>query len=157
MAEAKRADVLIELAPRMGDFVARDDPLFVLRGGGAMVIDESKLLGLVAFGPERTIEQDSTFALRVIVDIAIKALSPAINDPTTAVLAIDQLQRLLRTAGNRNLHNERKTAIGMRQDGSVNVQIQSQNQASNPGAELDVDKTWDNAISLCADDECPTK
>jgi uncharacterized membrane protein len=107
VAEAKRADVIIELAPRLGNFVARDDPLFLLRGDGAMEIDERKLRGQVAFGPERTIEQDSTFALRVIVDIAIKALSPAINDPTTAVLAIDQLQRLLRTAGNRNLHNER--------------------------------------------------
>jgi uncharacterized membrane protein len=105
--EAKRADVIIEVAPRMGDFVARDDPLFLLHGGGATEIDERKLSGQVAFGPERTIEQDSTFALRVIVDIAIKALSPAINDPTTAVLAIDQLQRLLRTAGERNLHNER--------------------------------------------------
>jgi uncharacterized membrane protein len=104
VAEAKRADVIIALAPRMGDFVASDDPLFLLRGDGAMEIDERKQ---VAFGPERTIEQDSTFALRVIVDIAIKALSPAINDPTTAVLATDQLQRLLRTAGNRNLHNER--------------------------------------------------
>lgn len=51
VAEAKRADVLIEVAPRMGDFVARDDPLFVLRGGGAMVIDERKLLGHVAFDP----------------------------------------------------------------------------------------------------------
>ena len=40
-------------------------------------------------GRERTIEQDATFAFRVIVDIAIKALSSAINDPTTAVLAID--------------------------------------------------------------------
>ncbi len=58
-------------------------------------------------GLERTIEQDSTFAFRVIVDIAIKALSSAINDPTTAVLAIDQLQRLLRTVGNRDLHDER--------------------------------------------------
>ena len=56
-----------------------------------------KLRGAVAFGPERTIEQDSTFAFRVIVDIAIKALSTAINDPTTAVLAIDQLHRLLRS------------------------------------------------------------
>jgi uncharacterized membrane protein len=107
VAEAKRADVIIEVAPRMGDFVARDDPLFLLRGGGTIDIDERKLRGQVAFGPERTIEQDSTFALRVIIDIAIKALSPAINDPTTAVLAIDQLQRLLRTAGDRNLHNER--------------------------------------------------
>jgi uncharacterized membrane protein len=60
----------------------------------------------VAFGPERTIEQDSTFAVRVIVDIAIKALSPAINDPTTAVLAIDQLHRLLRLVGARHLHDD---------------------------------------------------
>jgi hypothetical protein len=52
--------------------------------------------GINVFGPERTIEQDSTFAFRVIVDIAIRALSKAINDPTTVVLAIDQLQRLLR-------------------------------------------------------------
>jgi uncharacterized membrane protein len=107
VAEAKRADVIIELAPRVGDFVARDEPLFLLRGGGATEINDRKLRGYVAFGPERTIEQDSTFAFRVILDIAIKALSRAINDPTTAVLAIDQLQRLLRTVGNRDLHDER--------------------------------------------------
>ena len=58
----------------------------------------------MVFGPERTIEQDSTFAFRVIVDVAIKALSKAINDPTTAVLAIDQLHRLLRLVGRRHLH-----------------------------------------------------
>ena len=49
----------------------------------------------VAIGPERTLEQDPRFAFRIIVDIANKALSPAINDPTTAVLALDQLHRLL--------------------------------------------------------------
>ena len=48
-------------------------------------------------------EQDPLFGARILVDIAIKALSPAINDPTTAVLAIDQLHRLLRSAGRRNL------------------------------------------------------
>src|SRR6185369_5471942 len=57
-------------------------------------------------GPERTIEQDATFSFRVIVDIAIKALSRAINDPTTAVLAIDQLHRLLRAVGRRHLHDD---------------------------------------------------
>ena len=51
-------------------------------------------------------EQDPTFALRILVDLAIKALSAAINDPTTAVLAIDQLQRLLRTVGRRELRDE---------------------------------------------------
>jgi len=107
LAEAKRVDAVIELVPRVGDFVAKDDPLFRLRGRGAMRVDDRVLRGQVAFGRERTIEQDATFALRVIVDIAIKALSPAINDPTTAVIAIDQLQRLLRRVSNRDLRNER--------------------------------------------------
>ena len=73
---------------------------------GTGTADERRLFGAVAFGPERTIEQDSTFAFRVIVDIAIKALSKAINDPTTAVLAIDQLHRLLRMVGRRHLNDE---------------------------------------------------
>jgi uncharacterized membrane protein len=51
-------------------------------------------------------EQDPTFAFRIVIDIALKALSPAINDPTTAVIAIDQLQRLLNKAGNQNLRTD---------------------------------------------------
>jgi uncharacterized membrane protein len=97
---------MIELIPRVGDFVATGDPLFRLRGGREKEIDEHFLRGQVAFGRERTIEQDSTFAFRVIVDVAIKALSPAINDPTTTVIAIDQLQRLLRSVGGRDLRDE---------------------------------------------------
>jgi uncharacterized membrane protein len=102
---AQRTDGLVEFVPRVGDFVATGSPLFRLHGGAA-TIDDSKLRAQVAFGPERTIEQDSTFAVRVIVDIAIKALSPAINDPTTAVLAIDQLNRMLRLVGARHLHDD---------------------------------------------------
>jgi uncharacterized membrane protein len=63
----------------------------------------------VEFGSERTMEQDPTFAFRIVVDIAIKALSPAINDPTTAVLAIDQLHRMLRLVGKRNLRTDEVT------------------------------------------------
>ena len=105
VAEAQKADGIIEFAHRVGDFVAVGEPLFWLHDG-ALAIDDRILRGLVAFGPERTIEQDSTFAVRVIVDIAIKALSKAINDPTTAVLAIDQLHRLLRAVGKRHLHDD---------------------------------------------------
>ena len=105
--EAQKADAIIELVPRVGDFVATGDKLFQLRGARVSEIDDRFLRGQVALGRERTIEQDSTFAFRVIVDIALKALSPAINDPTTAVIAIDQLQRLLRTVGGRELHDER--------------------------------------------------
>jgi uncharacterized membrane protein len=105
IAEAQRADGIIEFVPRVGDFVAVGEPLFLLRGGAAAIPDR-KLREQVAFGSERTIEQDSTFAFRIIVDIAIKALSKAINDPTTAVVAIDQLHRLLRAAGKRHLHDD---------------------------------------------------
>jgi len=105
IAEARRADGIIEFVPRVGDFVAVGDPLFHLRGGAA-ALDDRVLRGQVAFGRERTIEQDTTFAFRVIVDIAIKALSKAINDPTSAVLSIDQLHRLLRTVGKRHLHDD---------------------------------------------------
>jgi uncharacterized membrane protein len=51
-------------------------------------------------------EQDPLFSFRILVDIALKALSPAINDPTTAVLALDQIHRLLRTVGRRQLRGE---------------------------------------------------
>lgn len=99
---AERAGGVIELLPRIGDFVPKGAPLFRLFGDAANIQD-SRLRAQVAFGRERTIEQDSTFALRVIVDVGIKALSPAINDPTTAVLAIDQLQQLLHLIGGRHL------------------------------------------------------
>jgi uncharacterized membrane protein len=52
---------------------------------------------------ERTAEQDPKYPIRLLVDIAIKALSPAINDPTTAVQAIDQIEDLLRRLGRRDL------------------------------------------------------
>lgn len=106
VAHARSMNGTIEFAHHVGDFVAVGEPLFLLYGGGADAIDERKLRETVAFGPERTIEQDSTFALRIIVDIATKALSKAINDPTTAVLAIDQLHRLLRVVGKRRLLGE---------------------------------------------------
>lgn len=102
---AHRMGAVVEIVPRIGDFVSAGDPLLRIFGAKTGVHEES-LSGLVAFGPERTVEQDPTFALRIIVDIAIKALSPAINDPTTAVLAIDQLQRLLGAAGRRRLLEE---------------------------------------------------
>jgi len=99
-SRAKRADCLIELVPQVGDFVAQGDPLFRLYGGD---VSDRDLQQAIAIGPERTIEQDPAFAFRIIVDIAAKALSPAINDPTTAVLAIDQLHPLLRAVGQRDL------------------------------------------------------
>src|SRR5262249_47912848 len=105
IGEAERSNGVIEVVPQVGDFIATDEPLFNLYGG-AVSLEEERLRSAIAFGPERTMEQDPTFAYRIIVDIALKALSPAINDPTTAVIAIDQLHRLLRKAGNQNLRTD---------------------------------------------------
>ena len=105
VTQARNAHGLIELIPQVGDFVAADEPLFKLHEG-AGAIDDRQLRAAVALGTERTIEQDPTFAFRILVDIAIKALSPAINDPTTAVHAIDQLHRLLRKVGPRLVTRE---------------------------------------------------
>jgi uncharacterized membrane protein len=112
VVEAEKGCAVVVVIPRVGDFVATGDPLFQIHGGVGSV-DEDRLRDAIAFGRERTLEQDATFAFRVIVDIAIKALSKAINDPTTAVLAIDQLHRLLRMVGRRHLHDEQiKDAAG---------------------------------------------
>ena len=102
---ARRSAGVVEFWPQVGDFVAVDEPLFALYGGAA-AIDDRALRTTVAFGGERTLEQDPMFALRILVDIALKALSPAINDPTTAVLAIDQVHRLMRVLGKRQLRGE---------------------------------------------------
>ncbi|HEX2831290.1 MAG TPA: DUF2254 domain-containing protein [Burkholderiales bacterium] len=95
----------VELVPHVGDFLAVDEPLFRLYGD-ARALDPEPLREAVAVGPERTMEQDTTFSFRILCDIALKALSKAINDPTTAVLAIDQIHRLLRVAGERHLKHD---------------------------------------------------
>jgi uncharacterized membrane protein len=103
---AQFADCVIELVPQVGDFVAAGDPLFRIYEGGGKLLDDA-LCASVAVGQERTPEQDPAFAFRIMVDIAAKGLSPAINDPTTAVLAIDQIHHLLRKVGERRLDDER--------------------------------------------------
>ena len=108
---AERSNCIIELVPEVGDFIATGDPLFRVFNSDRQ-LSESALRNSVAIGSERTMEQDPMFVFRIIVDIASKALSPAINDPTTAVLAIDQLHHLLRDVGTRYLQegNERDRA-----------------------------------------------
>jgi uncharacterized membrane protein len=103
---AERADCVIELVPQVGDFVAAEDPLFRVFQGGA-TLPAGELRESVALGQERTLEQDPAFAFRILVDMASKGLSPGINDPTTAVLALDQIHHLLRTVGDRHLDDGR--------------------------------------------------
>jgi uncharacterized membrane protein len=103
---AQRTGCVIELVPQVGDFVAIGDPLFRIFQGGA-TLPADALRQSVAVGQERTLGQDPAFAFRIIVDVACKGLSPAINDPTTAVLALDQIHHLLRSVGSRRLDDGR--------------------------------------------------
>jgi uncharacterized membrane protein len=113
---ARDADAIIELVPQVGDSIARGDPLFRIFGG-ARPVSDSGLRGCVAVGTERTLEQDPRFAFRILVDIANKALSPAINDPTTAVLALDQIDHLLLRLGRRRLDD----GLARDRDGKLRV------------------------------------
>ncbi len=80
---ARRNGCTIRVVPQVGGFVTKGEPLFCIYGGGDGLRD-SELHQAVAFAPERTVQQDPTFPFRIIVDIASKALSPAINDPSAA-------------------------------------------------------------------------
>jgi uncharacterized membrane protein len=75
---------------------------------------EDKLRRTIALGIERTIEQDPAFAIRIIVDIANLALSPAVNDPTTAVRVLDHLGDVLREIGTTHLERSSERAEGRR-------------------------------------------
>jgi uncharacterized membrane protein len=103
---ARRAGAVIELVPQVGDFVPTGTALFRVYGDG-QAISDGVLRQAVALGQERTLEQDPSFAFRIIVDVACKALSPAVNDPTTAVLAIDCVHELLGAVGARHLDEGR--------------------------------------------------
>ncbi len=99
---ASRADAVIELAPRIGDLIAPGLTLFRVHGDSG-AIEDGWLQGAVAVGDERTMRQDPAFAFRLLADISAKALSPGVNDPTTSVQALDQIELLLRQLGGRRL------------------------------------------------------
>jgi uncharacterized membrane protein len=103
---AQRADCMIEMVPQVGELVGVGDPLFRVLDGKQEPLEVS-ILQSIAVAAERTLEQDPSFGIRIIVDIASKGLSPAINDPTTAVLALDRIHHLLRNLGGRRLDDGR--------------------------------------------------
>jgi uncharacterized membrane protein len=102
VALAARREAVVAMALGVGDTVVDGMPLLRVHGG-TRPLPERALRRRVKLGAERTFEQDPKYAIRILVDVAIKALSPAINDPTTAVQALDQVEDLLMRLGRRNL------------------------------------------------------
>jgi uncharacterized membrane protein len=83
---------VIVLRAGIGDTLQQGAPVAELHGGE--VTDVAVLHGLVT-GPERTFHQDPLFAFRLLADIGLRALSPAVNDPATAVQVLDTVQGIL--------------------------------------------------------------
>jgi uncharacterized membrane protein len=111
MGERKR--MVIGMEPYIGDFVLAGQPL--ARVSPPQAVDE-EVVGTVrtafVLGPERTPEQDVEFGIIEISDIALKALSPGINDPTTAFRCIDRLAEILLAMGTREPPRARRTREG---------------------------------------------
>jgi uncharacterized membrane protein len=93
---ARRADCRLELVPARGEFVPADAPLFRVHGEAAG-LDEDDLHDALILNPERTLDEDVAYGLRLLVDIAERSMSDSpLQDPTTAVQAIDRLHDILR-------------------------------------------------------------
>ena len=100
--QAQKAAAVIVMACGVGDTLVENTLLLQVHGAKT-ALPESDLMRTIHLAFERTSEQDPKYPIRLLVDIAIKALSPAINDPTTAVQAIDQIEDLLRRLGGHDL------------------------------------------------------
>lgn len=97
---ARRHNARLTMQAAVGDSVTTGQPVIAVSRADALPRNaRRRLRGMIAYGVERTIEQDLGFAIRIMVDIAIKALSAAINDPTTAIQALDHLSTVLRRLG----------------------------------------------------------
>jgi uncharacterized membrane protein len=99
---ANEMDIGIELPYAIGDALKDGAPVVLLYGKdltGAYM----RWRGMLTLGRERIFASDPKYAIRLLVDTAIRSLSPAINDPTTAVQALDHIESLLRRIGNSNL------------------------------------------------------
>ena len=104
VALCKLYRVKVHVVRRIGQFVPAGTPLLMVNKGDRLT-DEAKenLLGAFDLGPSRTLQQDAEFGVLQIVDIALKAISPAVNDPSTAVNCVDQLSRILILYASREL------------------------------------------------------
>ncbi len=105
--------VVVRMIRGIGDFVIEGVTLLQL----TPPLDDDdprigRLQGAFGVGPQRTIDQDAAFGIRQIVDVALKALSPGINDSTTAVMCLDRLTAILVSVAERNIDSPYRYSDG---------------------------------------------
>ncbi|ARF76389.1 hypothetical protein B7C62_31975 [Kitasatospora albolonga] len=116
---ARRQGVVLRLIPRIGDFVVPGTPVLAVHGGA--VPPRHRLGSAVSVSVERTLHQDLAFGLRQLTDIALRALSTSVNDPTTAVQCLDRIVQFLATVVRLPLgtvhHRDRAGKVRLVQEG----------------------------------------
>ncbi len=91
---AEQTGGFVAVVPGVGEHLAPGRVVLRISGGHTDA-DPALARRVFVLARQRTVDQDPAFALRMLVDIAIRALSPAINDPTTAVQVLDRIELLL--------------------------------------------------------------
>lgn len=127
---AQKWGVSIELMPTIGEFVAQDAVLFEIEGP-QLRVRAHQLMACLVFGDTHSPTVSPAAALQAIVDIALKALSPAINDPGRAVQAIDHLEDLLMTIAPR---------------------VRTDTDDSTPTRIRGTRRTWDDYVTIATDE-----
>jgi uncharacterized membrane protein len=92
---ANEHDLVIRMERRIGQFVIKDTPIASVLGTAPGKKAKNGIGSFYSVGPQRTVEQDAVFGIDQLVDIALKALSPGVNDTTTALMCIDRLTEIL--------------------------------------------------------------
>jgi uncharacterized membrane protein len=103
LSTAEKHDVIVRLQNGVGEFVVRGATIATIEGREPLpkaVLEE--LAGAFNIYRFRTVEQDPSFGIRQIVDIALRALSPSVNDTTTAAMCVDYLSAILVQVVNRD-------------------------------------------------------
>jgi len=110
---ARRSGRVVRMERAIGDFVVAGEPLASLHGEANDDALADELRACFSLDRQRTVQQDAAFGVQQIADIARKALSPGINDQSTAILCVDRLSELLvRVARRRIVARERRDAGG---------------------------------------------
>ncbi len=130
---ARRADAVVEFVVAIGATVQRRTTVAVVHGTADPELNKT-VLKAVRTGTERTFEQDPMLAFRVLVDIALRAISPGVNDPSTAAQALDSVEGLLRSLVGRDLDVGEVTAP----QGSMRVLL--------------ILPAWEDYVSLAVDE-----
>jgi uncharacterized membrane protein len=93
---AQERQTIVRMERGIGEFVAEGAPLVSVADSACLdEKTEAELNAVYVISSQRTVDQDAAFGIRQIVDIALKALSPGINDTTTAVMCVDYLTAIL--------------------------------------------------------------